>query len=82
MEGGAFFTAAPMELATEIGWNVDQSDASIAHYKEPFKLQQNIDQVALESQTIQNDDSSEHKKASHPSEGLAMGGFRNVLNPV
>ena len=62
MEGGAFFTAAPMELATEIGWNVDQSDASIAHYKEPFKLQQNIDQVALQSQTIQNDDSSEHKQ--------------------
>ena len=31
LEGGTFFTATPMELASEIGWNVDQSDAVQAH---------------------------------------------------
>jgi len=54
LEGGTFVTAAPMELASEIGWNVDQSDAVQAQAEY-------IGQVALQSQTIQNDDSSEHK---------------------
>jgi len=43
--GGTFSTATPMNLSSEMGWRVDQSDASIGY--ESQAQAHSSDQIAL-----------------------------------